>query len=630
MSTASSVVLAPLKKVLGGLALLAFVVAVVLGVLDTAYNLVRSLQYIRTHLNDSDDDKFLYQWGGSDKNAHLVTIFTIKHMTPDKAVIGIPPSGRSWILFWGLLYPRQVVVVESREDFEREQPTHLLLEGDFPPYTFPNDPRATVGQRTAKGSEVVQVHPVEQRPRTLLQAWTRPVAAIAEALSPLAAGATLLLFITPGWSEGWACFLGLAFLLGVGVHTLLLFCLSLAGIPLTNTIVWTADGSLLLLCLVAAYRRRGVFRGMMPDGQHVWLTKRNVAMLTILGFLLLSHLIQNLYWPVYHFDAVVSYDYRAKAIAQQGTVAISQFSQNPGRVNFYYPFFVTMLHAHHYLLGGSHPKVYYTLLLAAFLVLFYSSLRACDCSAFQGLVFTVLLGGNVGVTMVSQDATLNFAQMVYGTLGLLFLQEYIVRQKDKALLLSGLCLGFAGWVRTDSLVILAVALVVMLLGGRLPARMRLWGVMVLAGSYGFIALPYEYFMRGVIHYDVAAYYKLSTVHLLDMHKLWIVLHDFGIYSISPWMGFVALPWLLVVLADWPWRQETRPLLLAVGVMIAGWVGLFSSIGSADWAEIMRMSAGRWYVNFIPLYLFCIAQSHLMRLTFDILEGRTSIRLRLEL
>lgn len=614
-----------------GLAIVALMIVIAWGWRDTGEYIGVNLHYIVDHLSDSEDEKILHQWGN---DAAMRVRFDLKRMTPDDAVIGIPRSGgRFGLQFLGLLYPRRVVIVDSLEAFERAQPTHVLLDGGFPPYTFPHDPRPQRGSQATTALEVVRVRgPGAGSSQGFPHGWMRVPTILVEALSPMALGMGLLLLIRPQWSSGRLYFLALAFLVGLGAHTLLLFGLSLAGVPLTSMVVFVVNGLLLVTGLIIASRRGDLLWSMRSGDSPDPLPAKQLTVFMLLSVLLLSHLAMNLYWPAYHFDAVVSYDYRAKAIAQQGTVAIWQFSGGLFReqVNFYYPFFLTMLHAHHYLLGGLHPKVYGTLILGAFLIIFYAALRTRGSSPFQALMFTAMLSGNLAVVVLAENATLNFPQMVYGTVGLLFVLDYIERREAATLLLSGLCLGFAGWIRTDSVVHLTIACLVIVLGGRLTLRSRVWGLGVLIGCYGLITLPYEYFIRVVVRYDVAAYYRLSVENLLDLRRLWTVLTFFVKDSLAPQTGYLGLPWLLVITADWPWRKDVRPLFLVTGLMVVAWIGLFSAIDPPGRDLLMGMSALRWYVNLTPLYLLSIAQTDLMRRVFDVLEGRVPMRLRLEL
>lgn len=625
------------KKVWATLAYLALTVAVLGSARWTVAYLGGDLYYMATHLSQSDDAKLLRALGrGADS---VALVLRLKQLTPENAVIGLPRAGRFQLTYWGLLYPRRVVPVDTREEFERERPTHVLLDGDFPPYPLTDDPRAKLGTRAVEGMLVVQVRPIEPGPLVAVpQGAARIGAALVEGLTLLALGVMLLLIVSPRWSYGRLAFLGLAFLLGIGAHTFLFFSLSLVSLPLTVWSVMTVDGVILLTGLgVISYHshHRGVFQGIMRGDGLPRLTKTYWVVLALGSIFLLHNLFGNLYWPMRHIDAIVSYDYRAKAIVQQGTVLIWQFFlDSPLQANFFYPFFLTMVNAHHYLLGGSHAKVYSTLMLGAYLAIFYSAIRKRDASALQALTFTILLASNFVVITLTQDHVLNFPQMVYGTLGLFFVLTYITQQAPSDLALSSLCLGLAGWVRTDSIVFVAVACLLMLFAGGRPLRARLLGVMVLGVCYGVLTLPYEYFLRAIVHYDMAASYQLSVLNLLDPQRLFTVLSYLGRYSIAFWTGFLALPWLLIIVADWPVRREARLLLTATLLMQAGWVGLFALIGwpisSLQWKEFMQLSAGRGYINLIPLFLLFIAQSDLIQRVFDVIEGRVSFRLRLEL
>ncbi len=618
-----------LKRGLTGLAVSAVALAIFSGWQYTAEQLFRDLYHIATHLHDSEDDKLVTLLSSAGFNDDVMTaLFSIKQTTPDDAEIGVVWPSPVGPFHWSLLYPRRVVLIRAREDFERLRPTHLLVERNLPEYleTFPQvlGGWKRSGEKGGTPIRIIQVSPMHHKPaHPLLRKEVRPVMILVEALSPLALGGMLILAIAPQWKRGGLVLVALAFLIGLGIHAFLLFTLSLVGIPLTTGSVLAFDSLAIGGAVATLWYRRRVFGNMFVTygTERIRKTKTEKVVLLFLCLLLFVQMGVNFYWPIDHVDPVASFDYRAKAIAQQGTVAIWQLFSNIGWLILYYPFFVTMVHAHHYLLGGMHAKVYGTLMLGALLIIFYSRLKARGCSTFRALVFALVLGGNPLMIMQSQQAGINFPQMVYATIGLFFLLDYVERQGTADLFLSAFSLGLTGWCRNESPVLLAVACFVVLIAGRLPLRARLYGLTVLIGIYGVLALPYQYFFHFVLDFDLVKAYNPSGMSFGDAAKFLKVLFYFTDHSIDRATAYLAVPWLLVLLADWPWRQEARPLLLTTGLMIMAWIGIFYVINPVDWVFVMNQyrSGLRWYTNLLPFYLAFIAESTLARSFFGSLE-----------
>lgn len=467
------------------------------------------------------------------------------------------------------------------------------------------------------------------------------MSALLEILSAGSAGSMALLAFAIRPAAGPMPFLAYAFLLGLGLHSLLLFSLSLVGLPLTRAVVMTMDLTLIILNGVLLVVLRSRRRAPHASQRSPWSlpTKKELVLITLILVLLAGHLIDTMYWPVLDGDAVGSYDFRAKAIAHEKTVAIRMFFppwSSLSSSNFHYPFFVTMLQAHHYILGGANAKFYYSAILAAFLICFFHALRRRGCSPFHALGFTFLLLCHPAVNQISRDANLNFSQMVFITMAGLFLIRHLEEQEPYAMGQAALYLGLAGWVRADSQFVLGLfGLLVVLLSRRFVSGLR--DLVILVAVYYAVTFPFEFFMRAVVHHNVAGDARLSVRALVDwttlapgseMNKLWIVLQHFFRYSISPIMGYIGIPLLFFVLLDLPrWRQH-RVMLGVIGVMLMGWIVLFQMISVGDWADIMRWSALRWYLNLVPLALFYIAQSETVKTAMQVVEGRVTLRLSL--
>lgn len=456
------------------------------------------------------------------------------------------------------------------------------------------------------------------------------MSALLELLSTLSVGSMALLAFSVRPAVAPAQFLAHAFLLGLGLHSLLLFSASLAGLPLSQAVVASCDLAMIILngALLAVFRSR--WRGPWPAWR--FPAKKELVLMALMLVLLVSAVVDTMYWPVLDGDAVGSYDFRARAIAHEKTVATrlffppwSAFSSS----NFHYPFFVTMLQAHHYILGGMNAKFYYPAILAAFLVCFVHALRRRGCSPFHALVFAFMLLYHPGVNQISRDANLNFSQMVFITMAGFFLLRHLEEQEPYALGQAALYLGLAGWTRADSQFILGLFVVLVILWRRrfVPVARD---IAILVAVYYAVTFPYEFFMRAVLHHNVTGDAQLSIRALMDMNKLWIVLQHFFRYSTSsPIMGFIGVPLLFFLLLDiGRWRQH-RVMLSLIGIMLAGWIVLFQIISVGDWADIMRWSALRWYLNLVPLALFYIAQTDTMKTAMQVVEGRVALKFRLQ-
>lgn len=128
------------RMLITALALLSLAWVVLYDVASTTIGLAREIRFISANRTWSHDQKMLTRWG----EVYALMRF-VNDATPPEAVIGFPSSGSygNFPTLWHLsfAYPRQIVPMASYEEFLSKRPTHMFLFKDFPPYTFPGDPR---------------------------------------------------------------------------------------------------------------------------------------------------------------------------------------------------------------------------------------------------------------------------------------------------------------------------------------------------------------------------------------------------------------------------------------------------------------------------------------------------------
>ena len=129
-----------LRTLLTTLALASLVWIALFDVYTTVGTEMKELQFITANRSLSDDQKMLTRWG----DVYGLMLF-VNHATPPDAVVGFPPSGQygNFPTLWhaSFAYPRGLLPIGTYDAFLSAKPTHILMFKDFPPYTFPGDPR---------------------------------------------------------------------------------------------------------------------------------------------------------------------------------------------------------------------------------------------------------------------------------------------------------------------------------------------------------------------------------------------------------------------------------------------------------------------------------------------------------
>lgn len=257
--------------------------------------------------------------------------------------------------------------------------------------------------------------------------------------------------------------LALAYGLGLGLMTLLMFCLDLVGLSLSLA---TMLAPLVMLTAIMGGMRmstRGIkagridawnikFRRLLPRlvERFKSLSTLEKMLVFMISLLLLSHLLITSYWPVYAWDALTVYDLRARLIVEKGSIyeglmTLKRFSEH----GLGLPPFTSLAHTWIYLWGIDNPKFVYSALFASFLIIFYCSLRQ-HCNMLCSLTFTLLLASSPVIFAGASTAYTNFPFAFYFGGGVLYLYRWMDRRTPGALTLAGLFVGLSSWVRAES------------------------------------------------------------------------------------------------------------------------------------------------------------------------------------
>ena len=149
--------------------------------------------------------------------------------------------------------------------------------------------------------------------------------------------------------------LGISYLLGLGIMTLLMFCYSTLGIKITlnSTLIALVILVLVVFLLSKIFKREislDLSKLLTPIIEASTFEKVMVVIIAGLG---IASLVITTYFPVYIWDALAIYDFRGKIIAHEGfyTQIASNYFWFKG-----YPLFTSLSHTLVYLFGGINPK----------------------------------------------------------------------------------------------------------------------------------------------------------------------------------------------------------------------------------------------------------------------------------
>ncbi len=237
------------------------------------------------------------------------------------------------------------------------------------------------------------------------------------------------------------------FLAAIGIFTISIFLLNLAGLAYTLP---NLSIVLIVLNIFAAF----IFRlrvKFSPSGNFFTSVSRNwqtldipqKTLILIIAFILISALLKGIYWPVRAWDSIVLYDFRAKIFQQTGYM----YEAIRRGYFFGYPLLTSLAHTWVYLLGGSTPLFIYSFLYISFVFLFYSTLREFTNRpiALVGTVVLALVPSTYSHASISYT---NLPYTVYLIAGFLYLYRWYKTSKSGYALLAGVMTGLSAWSRS--------------------------------------------------------------------------------------------------------------------------------------------------------------------------------------
>ncbi|HLF81287.1 MAG TPA: hypothetical protein VI410_05915 [Anaerolineales bacterium] len=477
----------------------------------------------------------------------------IDQVVPQEAVILLPPEGapgrfaleRSMQYFF---FPRRLIECGSAESERCSQAlaspeVYILATEDFP------------AQSDAQGREFLPepgtgldwfagiYGPSFDQPSATQPARQPavPVAALENlglvvALSVL--GAAVLLSLRRPWPAPEA--LCLAFPLGAGILTWVLFLLSWAGITISLLSVGAAY--LLLMAAFATLARRTRPLGRAIDWSMSELRGSAPRLLlagAAIGVLCLAlGLALGISYRLY--DPVQIWSVKGYGISLEGTV---RAAETWGVHGLSYPLNLPLQVALFHLLDGDllpGSKLLYPIYGLSLCLVLFTFLRRQRVDWLAAALGSLLLGTVPIVFFHSVEGFANLHFTFYLTAGILWGVQGVHSRSVREQWLAGLLLGLAAWTRPEGIVYSLGALAVFVLAARITKQGRVsiaalgLPVVLLAGAWFVFSLSGGH-MRGS-NLDQAVSVAASEVGAgdIDLGGLWTILRVFGRSAFVPY------------------------------------------------------------------------------------------------
>ncbi len=310
-------------------------------------------------------------------------------------------------------------------------------------------------------------------------------------------GICVLFFLSSKKEEKYSLseFFSLAFLIGIGIASIILFVLSLAGLSFTLSNICISIFALVFVSFLICVARRGT------DFQLIKL--ESPKSLKFIEMFFLGAIVVQIIWlilmvipmPVNSHDAVANFALKAKMFHFANGIPAG-FFQFPEEVVAHpdYPMLLPLAMTWIYEFTGFNDLVINMIMpcfFVAFLVLFYSLMLKLFNRAYALLLTFVL----ATIPQVGNYATILYADLlfaVYLSVSFAYLFLYFKRQEVRFCLLSVLMLGFAVLTKNEAIVFVAAYALVIILRAVKEKDVRLPHAIGGIALFALICVPWYY------------------------------------------------------------------------------------------------------------------------------------------
>jgi len=177
-------------------------------------------------------------------------------------------------------------------------------------------------------------------------------------------------------------------------------------------------------------------------------------------FFLLTSLIRNLYWPVWVWDAVQLYDYRAKSIVESQSI----FFPTQSYYDIFYPLLTSLLHSILYVAGSTNPQYIYTFVFLALIAGVYAFVGRLS-SRKVAIVASFAVSSFPLVYQHSIQPLTNLTYSTFLVLGVFYLIIWLSKDRSMDFFVATFLFSFARFTRNEPIwmyvfVFMAICLII--------------------------------------------------------------------------------------------------------------------------------------------------------------------------
>ena len=255
---------------------------------------------------------------------------------------------------------------------------------------------------------------------------------------------------------------GYSFLIGMLLETFFLFVLDVVGIQYSQSILVGLNMLVIAAAIGLNYKNRHTFK---YDIKTLDIGIKNINLPAIFIFFFIVYLFYGittkcLFWPPTEHDTIGSFDKLGRIMALEGKLKISLFQYDLQGAGGLYPPLYHGSFAYVYIFGAEMPKIITTLFFLSLLTTFYSAVRnfVGSTAAMLATIFLMLtpeLFSHAALSLGNLPTTAFVCGAVLATI------TWLEKSDDKYFGLGAICMAGVIWIRSDTIVFIAAALLVL-------------------------------------------------------------------------------------------------------------------------------------------------------------------------
>jgi hypothetical protein len=261
-------------------------------------------------------------------------------------------------------------------------------------------------------------------------------------------------------------YFSLAFLLGSGLSSFVPFLLDLLHIRINSTNIIMGLVPLLILSIFLIFKNAEFLKNLLKFS-NLSVRIYELPFFFITGYFMYISFWKCYFYPNIPFDTMVGSDLIARATFLEGTLRNSvylHFFTNANAVSNqpYYAPFVMIMEVVFLNLGDTFGKVWLSAMVLAFFIYFYFELKNYIHPIYVGwlMLFLWFMPELFAYTYLIQTDYVNAIFMLVAVS--VFQRYYDSSTKNKSLLLSSIFFGFACWSRTETILFLPIAWLILI------------------------------------------------------------------------------------------------------------------------------------------------------------------------